>query len=76
MAAQIYKIIFNTGGQIAYNNLERKYLNTYGRKLNYSECGTNSLLELLNSLNFMIVIKGNYKKLTLSLNEKLLGKLQ
>lgn len=74
LAAQIYKVLLDSGGQIFYANLDCKYQSIFKKNINPTEFGFENMIELLNALNFVVVIKANWKKLTLELNKRLSGR--
>lgn len=75
MAAQIYQIIYKAGGQILFSNLDNLYRRTFGKALIPADYDFSSLEDLLSSLNFLILIRGGRKKMSLVLNRKLHGRL-
>ncbi|KAI4457150.1 limkain b lkap [Holotrichia oblita] len=71
IAAQLYDIIYNTGGQLRYSELENAYKRHYGKEISYSNLNIKSMDDLITHLSFMLLIRGSGKKTNVILKLKL-----
>lgn len=71
LAWEIYHIIYDNGGTVFFNQLENKYRKKLGRTLNIAEFNYSTLEELIGDLQFLLIIRGTRKRMSLILNEKL-----
>ncbi|KRT80036.1 hypothetical protein AMK59_7328, partial [Oryctes borbonicus] len=72
LAAQLYNIIYRSGGQVNYSNLENLYKRFYNKEISYISLKVKSMEELISHLSFMLLIRGSKKKTNIVLNQKLL----
>lgn len=73
LAAQIYHIIYNNGGSVLYNNLEKLYFETFGKPLKLSNYNIYSVDEFYNNFNLLFFIRGSKKKSIVVLHRNLAG---
>ncbi|XP_018577487.1 meiosis regulator and mRNA stability factor 1 [Anoplophora glabripennis] len=71
LAAQIYHIIYNNGGSVLYNNLEKLYFETFGKPLKLSNYHIYSVDEFYNNFNLLFFIRGSKKKSVVVLHRNL-----
>lgn len=69
----MYNVIYRSGGQVGYSNLENLYKRTYNKEICYSTVDAKSMDDLISRLNFMVLIRGSRKKTNVVLNQKLAG---
>lgn len=73
-AAEIYKMLFVSGGRILLKSFESKYESTFTKNLDVNDFGANSLIDLLHMIDFTVTIIISWNRLTVQLNENLSGK--
>lgn len=73
LLSELYKIVYESGGQMLYKNLSHMYKQTFAKELDVSNFNMVSAYDLINQFGWLFVLKGNKKKLRISLNKKLAG---
>lgn len=73
LAAQLYHMLYDHGGSMVYNNLEKAYQDKYGKPLKLSNFQIRSVGDFQNYYNLMFCIRDNNKKNVVVLNKYLAG---
>lgn len=73
LAAQLYHVIYNNGGSVLYNHLEKAYQEMYGKPLKLSTYQIRSVDEFYNYFNMMFYIRETRKKSVVFLHKYLIG---
>lgn len=73
LAAQLYHVIYKNGGNVLYINLEKAYLEMYGKPVKLSSYQLRSVDDFYNYFNLMFYIRENKKKSVVMLNKYLAG---
>ncbi|KAG5876129.1 hypothetical protein JTB14_007536 [Gonioctena quinquepunctata] len=71
LAAQLYHIIYNSGGSVPYYNLEKLYYDSYGKTLKLSNYQIFTVDEFYNHFSLLFFIRGSKKKSIVMLNRNL-----
>ncbi|XP_074027472.1 meiosis regulator and mRNA stability factor 1-like protein isoform X2 [Leptinotarsa decemlineata] len=71
LAAQLYHVIYNSGGSVPYFNLDKLYYDFYGNALKLSNYQIYSVDEFYNYFSLLFFIRGSKKKSIVMLNRNL-----
>ncbi|XP_045477730.1 meiosis regulator and mRNA stability factor 1 isoform X2 [Harmonia axyridis] len=69
LAAQLYQVLYNNGGQIFYNDLERCLFACYGNEIKLEDYNIHSPSDLMRYFNFLIFIRGSGPNTLISFNK-------
>ncbi|XP_044758548.1 meiosis regulator and mRNA stability factor 1 isoform X2 [Coccinella septempunctata] len=69
LAAQLYQVLYNNGGQIVYNELERGLFACYGNEIKLEDYNIHSPNDLMKCFNFLIFLRGSGPNPLISFNK-------
>lgn len=76
LIAELYKVLYDCGGQMLYKKLSFMYRQTFSKELNVANFNMDSVHDLISQFSWLFVLKGNKRKMRIALNKKLAGKLR
>ncbi|KAK9887694.1 hypothetical protein WA026_000015 [Henosepilachna vigintioctopunctata] len=71
LAAQLYHVLYNNGGHVLYNDLERCLFACYGNQIKLEDYNIHSATDLVQCFNFLIFLRGSAPNRLISFNKQL-----